>query len=110
MARRQSHLIEFAWVPGADDMAAAVGVLFDLRNYLVDLIDGSAIGGAPIAPLRAVDAAEVALLVGPLVPDGHSAFVEVTDVRIAAQKPEEFVNDGFEMELFGREQGKSFPE
>ena len=51
---------------------------------------------APVAPLRAIDAAQVAVLVRPFVPDRHAVVVETFDVRVAAQKPEQFVDDGLE--------------
>ena len=64
----------------------------------------AAVGRAPVAPLRAVDAAQVAVLVRPLVPDRHAVFVEIFDVRVAAQKPEQLVNDGLGVQLFRGEQ------
>ena len=76
-------------------------------DHLVDLVDRTAVGRAPVAPLRAVNAAEVAVRVRPLVPDGHAVLVEILDVGVAAQKPEQFVDDGFEVHFFGREQRKA---
>jgi hypothetical protein len=35
-------------------------------------------------------------------------FVEITNIRITAQKPEQFVNDRFDVQLFRREQRKSW--
>ena len=37
-------------------------------------------------------------------------FVQVTNIRVAAQKPEQLVDDRFEVELFGREERKSLPQ
>ena len=34
-------------------------------------------------------------------------LVEIFDVRVAAQKPEQFVNNGFEVQLFRGEHGKT---
>ena len=39
-----------------------------------------------------------------------AAFLQITDIGLAAQKPEQLVNDRFEMQLFGREQGKILPQ
>ncbi len=61
---------------GGDDEPAAVGILFDLRDHVINLVDAAAVGGAPVRPLRAIDAAEVAVGVRPFVPDGHAVRVE----------------------------------
>jgi len=60
--------------------------------------------------VRAIDAAEIAVFVGPLVPDTHTVLVQIFDVRVAAQEPEQFVDDRFEVEFFGREQRKTVGE
>ena len=75
-----------------------------------DLVDGAAVGRAPVAPLRAIDAAEIALGVGPFVPDGHAVFLEPADVGVAAQEPEQFVDDRLEMDFLGGEQRKAVPQ
>ncbi len=43
-----------------------------------DLVDVAAVGGVPAAPLLAVDRAELAVLVGPFVPDRHAVLAQVT--------------------------------
>jgi hypothetical protein len=58
-----------------------------------DLIDGAAVLGRPGAPLLAVDRAEIAVLVGPFVPNPHAVVVEVFDVGVAGQEPEQLMND-----------------
>ncbi len=108
VAGRQRHRLDFGRIPGGDDEAATVGVLFDLFDDTLDLVDVFAVRPAPVAPLRAVDAAEVALLVGPFVPDADAAFLQISDVGVAAQKPEQLVNDRLEVQLLGREKGKRF--
>ena len=107
VAGRQPHLVQFAGIPGGDDVPPAVGILLDLLDDVVDLVEGATVGRAPVAPLRAVDAAEAAVRVRPLVPDRHAMFVEIFDVRVAAQEPEQFVNDGFEVQLLRGEHGKT---
>src|ERR1043165_6996836 len=107
MARWQRHLFDLAHVPGADHQSATVGILVDLLDDFVDLVDGTAIGRSPIAPLRAVNPAKLAIGVGPLVPNSHAVLVEIFDVGIAAEKPEQFVDDRFKMELLRGEQWKT---
>ena len=107
VARRQRHLLKFARIPRRDDVPPAVGILFDLFDEPVDLVDRAAVRGPPIAPLRAIDAAQVAVLVRPLVPDRHAMLVQVFEVGVAAQEPEQFINDRFDVELLGREQRKA---
>jgi hypothetical protein len=51
-----------------------------------------------------IDGTEFAILVGPLVPYPYSVLLEVLDVGVAIEKPEEFVDDALEMELLGGEQ------
>ena len=46
--------------------------------------------------MLAVDRAEVAVLVGPFVPDPHAVVVEIFDVGVAAQEPEQLVDDRLE--------------
>src|SRR5208283_5099293 len=46
--------------------------------------------------------------VRPFVPDGHAMLVEPFDVRVAAQKPEQLVNDGLGVNLLRGEQRKRF--
>src|SRR2546430_7265150 len=52
----------------------------------------------PYTTLFRSDAAEVAVFVGPLVPDTHAVLVQILDVRIAPQEPEQFVDDRFDVE------------
>jgi hypothetical protein len=61
--------------------------------------------------LGAVDAAEVAgLRIGPLVPDGHAVFLEPADVGVAAEEPEQLVEDALEVDLFGGDEGETLGE
>src|SRR5438093_5891971 len=107
MAGGQCHPFDLTDIPRADNMTPAVGVCFDPVDDLVDLVDRTAVGGPPVAPLRPVNAAQIALLVRPLMPDRDAVLVQVFDVRVAAQEPEQFMDDRFEMELFGGEQRKT---
>ena len=69
-----------------------------------DLIDRAAVRRRPRPPLLAIDRAEVAVLVGPFVPDAHAVVVEIFDVGVAAQEPQQFVDDGFDVQLLGGDQ------
>ena len=83
------------------------GLVRGLRDQIVDLIDAHAVFSAPIPPLRAVNTAEISFFIRPLVPNRDAVFVEIFDVRVAAQKPKQLVNDRFDVELLRREQRKS---
>ena len=104
MARRQRHQFKFAGIPRGDNVPPAVRILFDLLDDLVNLVDGAAIGSSPIAPLRAVDAAQVAVLVRPFIPNRHAVFIEIFDIRVAAQKPEQLMDDGLEVDFLCRDE------
>ena len=80
VARRQSHLVDFGRVPCDNQVTAAVGVLLDAFDEVADLIDLAAVGSRPAAPLNAVDRAQVAVFVGPFVPNRHAVVVQILDV------------------------------
>src|SRR6185369_13985334 len=48
-----------------------------------------------------VDRPEIAVLVGPFVPDADAVLLQVGDVGVALQEPQQFVDDGLEMQLLG---------
>jgi len=108
MTRRQSHLPELGRVPCAHYQPPALWIRFDLRDDVVDLIDTHAAFAAPIAPLRAVNTTEVAVFISPLIPDRDAVVVEIANVRVAAQEPEQLVDDRFDVQLFRGEQRKSW--
>ena len=110
MARLQCHPREVGHVPGADDDAARVGLLPQQPHDLGDLIDVSAVRRRPAAPLHAVDGAEIAVLVGPLVPDRDAVLLQPADVSLAAKKPQQLVGDRREMHLLGRHEREALGE
>ena len=71
---------------------------------MVDLV---AIGRLPAPPLRTIDRTEFAIGIGPLVPNAHAVFLQITDVGVAAQQPQQFMDDGFGMQLLGGQQRKA---
>lgn len=50
---------------------------------------------------------QVTIGIGPFVPDAYAVFLEILHVRVALQEPEQFVDDGFQMELLRRQTGKT---
>ena len=87
MAGGQGHLVDLARVPGADDEAARVGVGLYLVHHGSYLVYGRSVGCGPGAPLHAIDRAQFAVFIGPLVPDGNAVVAQVADVRFPLQKP-----------------------
>lgn len=111
VAGHERHLVQLGHVPGADDDAAAVGIALELLDDFGNLVDMRAVGLGPAAPLHAIHRAQVAsLLVGPLVPDGAAAFLQPLHIAVAAQKPQQLQNDGFQVHLLGGDQGEAFIE
>ena len=86
------------------------GLRLIIAITLADLVDGLAVLGRPGAPLLAVDRAEIAALVGPLVPDAHAVLVEIFDVGVAGEEPEQLVDDRFDVQLLGGEQREALVE
>ena len=62
------------------------------------------IRGRPRPPLDAVNRPEIALVVGPLVPDGDAVFLQPADVALAAQEPQQFVRHRAEVHGLGGDQ------
>src|SRR3954451_11161242 len=104
MARRQRHALDVRRIPGAYDVAAGIGLLPQGFQYLGDLVYLPAFRRAPVAPLVAVDRPELSHRVGPLVPDRHASLLQPLHIGVAAQEPQQLVDDGFEMQLFRRQQ------
>ncbi len=108
MARHECHLVELGHVPSAHDDAAAVGVVFERVDDLLNLVNVATIGCGPAAPLHAVYGAEVAVFAGPFVPDGDVAFFEPVVVTGAGQEPQQLLDDGAQVDLFGGDEWEAF--
>jgi hypothetical protein len=78
-----------------------------LRDQIVNLVHSHAVCTTPVAPLRTIDAAEIAGFVSPLIPDRHTVFVEIMNIGITAQKPEQLINNRFDVQLFCRQERES---
>ena len=101
VAGRQLHLRHVARIPGRDDVAARVGILLKTFDEFGDLVDFLAVLRGPVSPLVAVNRPEVAVLVGPFVPDRDLVVLQPADVGVAAQKPEQLDDDGAQVQLLG---------
>src|SRR4051794_29448823 len=73
-----------------------------------DLVDVTAVGRLPVAPLLAVDRPKVAIRIGPLIPDADLAVFEPTNVGVAADEPQQLDNDRPQVELLGRQKRETF--
>ena len=74
-----------------------------------DLIDVSAIRSGPGAPLYPVYRSEVTRFgVGPFVPDGDTALLQPPCIAVAAEEPQQLIDDAFQMQLLGGDQRKAF--
>lgn len=106
MARCQCHFREVTHIPGGHNDPPAVGIRLDCLDGFGDLIDGLAICPTPTAPLMTIDRSEIAVCICPFIPDPYAVLLKVGYVRIPFQKPEQLMDDGFDMEFFGGHQGK----
>ena len=110
MAGCQRHLVELADIPGVDDNPARAGVVFYEVDGVLDLVDGAAVGCLPRAPLLAVDRPEVAVFVGPFVPDRDVLLLQIGDISIALEKPQELADYRAQVKVFGGQTGKAIGE
>lgn len=108
MTGGKRHLLQLGDVPSRDDDASRVGINAQRVDNGLDLVDVVPVGCRPGTPLHPVDRAEFAALVSPLVPDGHSVVTEPFHVGLAAQEPQEFIGDRFEVDALGRDKGEPF--
>ena len=104
------HLRDVRHIPSADDHSPRIGISLDLIDDLRNLVNRFPIGSAPGTPLGSVDRAEIALLVGPLIPNRDAVLFEVANVGLAREKPKQFVDDRFQVQLLGRDAGKTLVE
>ena len=110
MAGRKLHALDLGHVPGRNHETARVRVAADFVEDPGDLVVGASVRSFPGAPLLAVDGTEVAVRVGPFVPDRNAMRLEIGDVGVAAQEPDELAHDRLEMQLLGGDERKALPE
>ena len=85
--------------------------LLDHRSQLVDVcfLPSGALAG-PATPLAPVHRAQVSALVRPFVPDSDPILLQVPDVRVTRDEPQQLVDDRLEVDSLGREQREVIPE
>ena len=81
--------------------------MLNLLDHVADLIDRLAVAARPGSPLIAVHRPQLALGVGPFVPDRDAMLVQIANVRLAAQEPQQLVDDRLEVQLLRRHQRKA---
>src|SRR5882757_6535989 len=87
MTRHKRHIRQIGHVPGADDEATAVGILFYLLDDLGDLVDDPAVGAFPATPLFAIYGSELTISIRPFVPDAYTMLMQIPDIRLTPQEP-----------------------
>ena len=97
-----------AHIPRADDHPTAVRMMADLINHFADLIDFVAVCRSPGTPLGTVNRAQIAILIRPFIPDRHLVVVEILDIRVTVQEPEQFMNDRARMQFLRGDKRKAF--
>ena len=66
------------------------------------------IRGGPRAPLHAVDRAQIAVFIGPLVPNAHVIILQEFHIGITAQEPQQLADDPAEVDLLRGQQREGF--
>ena len=107
MARRQGHVVDETGVPRADDVSPAVGIGLQLFDQLGDLVGVRAIRIGPRPPLVAIDRAQIALRVRPVVPNPDAIVLQVLDVGVPLKEPKQLMDDGPEVEFLGGQHWKA---
>jgi len=106
MAGRKCHVVNLVYVPRRHYVSTRIGVGADRLEHVGDLVDASTVQTRPTAPLRTVHWPEIAVLVGPLVPDLDAVFLKPADVCLSAQEPQQLVDDCVVVDLLAGDEGK----
>ena len=93
MARHQSHLIELANVPCRDDDTPTVRGISNQVDGVLNLVDYSAVVSLPFPPLLTVYRPKVSILVGPFVPDSNLVVLQLADVGVPRDEPQQLVDN-----------------
>jgi len=86
-------MAEVGHVPGRYHHAARVGLGPELLDNLRNLVDVAAAAVGPASPLVAVYGAQLTVGIRPFIPNFHAVLLEVGDVGVALEKPQQFVDD-----------------
>lgn len=46
-----------------------------------------------------IDGAQIAVFIGPFIPDGHTVVLQILDIRITGNEPQQLIYDGLEVNL-----------
>src|SRR5207244_9942169 len=79
-----------------------------LFDEIRDLINGFSIRTSPASPLLSIHRAKFAIFISPFIPNAHAVFFQVSNICFAFQKPKQFINDTFQMQLLCSDKWKSF--
>ena len=104
VARGQVHLFQLAHIPGRHEQAARVRVGLDVVYQLAYLVHLAAVLRAPAAPLMAIDGTQLAVGASPFVPDSHFVVMQILHIGVAAQKPQQLIDDRAQMQFLGGQQ------
>ncbi len=96
-----------ARVPGSHDMPTAIRIGLDDVDDLLNLVDAFVV---PVSPLSSVNRSEVAVGISPFVPDCHLMVVEILDVGVAADEPQELIDYRLDVSLLSCDEREAFGE
>ena len=106
----QGHFVDLGHIPCRHNHSTRVGIVFQLIEHILYLVDGTTIIIGPRTPLVTINWTKLAILVGPLVPDANAMVLQIFYVGVALKKPQQLVDDTFKVELLGGEQGETIVE
>ena len=88
-------------------MSPARWIVFNRSNDTSELVNClRTVSDSPGSPLLSINRAKISILIGPLVPDRDTVVIQVFDIGITIQEPEQFVNDRTQVELLRGETWK----
>ena len=88
-------------------MTAGIGIVPDPIDRGTDLIDAAAVGGGPGSPLDTVDRPELAVGIGPVVPDTNAVLLQIADVALSRKEPQQLVEDRAGVQFLGGQEGEA---
>ena len=104
VAGRKRHIVHLGRVPRRHNMTARARVILQRLNNLRNLVNRAAIGGRPRTPLHAVHRTQIAVLISPLIPNGHAALLQPAYIRGTAQEPQQLNGNRLEVHALGGNQ------
>lgn len=104
---RKGHAIDLPHVPGVHNQTPAVRMGLDHPDHIGNLIDRAPVRSGPGTPLFGINRAELPPFIRPFVPNRDAVILEILNIGVPLQEPEKFIDDRFEMDLFGRQEGET---